>query len=801
MSELRFALRSIARRPGFALLAGLSLAIGIGANAAIYSVIDAVMLRPMPGVARAERLVSVVSDSVSYPAYRDFRDSSRSLTGVVGFQHRDVSILANEGARVGVAGIVSGNFFGVLGTPALVGRTLQPSDDTPQSEATVAVISHRFWQQRFAAAADAVGQTVRVNGVSFRIVGVAPAGFRGATLRNAPDLWVPVHAWPALATGGQRRLELENRNWGWILVAGRLGDGVSIAEAEAELNVIAAREPGFRPEDAVRVRLAPAGAAAAGGGDRRDLSRFLALLAGIVGVALLMACANVANLMMVRVTGRRRELAIRLAVGAGRARIVRLLLAESFVLSVASGGVALLAAAWVMDLFRTYTLPGGIPLADLNLRFDMRFVLVALGLSLGAGLVFGLAPALHSSRGDMLASLKDTPPPYGGHAAGRQALVGIQVALCLILLAGAALFVRSVRVTLGADLGFDVNHIASVTVSPQLERYDAARTRQVLGEIRERLQRLPGVKGASWTALLPLTGDRMRESVDIEGRPRLPRDQRSVRLNAVGAGYFGAMGIPMRAGRDFADSDGPSQRLVAIVNETMAKRFWNGSPIGARVQMMNATFEIVGVAADATYEELGLGPVTHIYVALAQAPESTAASLILRTERQPGAVLAAIREATAAVARDLPASEPGTFRERFAAILMPQRFAAALLSLFGSAALSLAAVGIYGVTAYTVARRTREIGIRLALGAARRDVLRVVIAGTIWPVAAGAVAGLGTAALLAPVAARFLPGIRALDPIAFVVAPLVLLVLALASTAVPLSRAFAIDPASALRTE
>ena len=549
------------------------------------------------------------------------------------------------------------------------------------------------------------------------------------------------------------------------------------------------------------MRLAPAGAAAAGGNARQDLSRFLAMLAAIVGVALLMACANVANLMMIRLTGRRRELAIRLAIGAARVRIIRLLLAESLVLSALSGAVALLAAAWVMELFRTYTLPGGIPLADLNLRFDGRFVLVALALSLGAGIAFGLAPAVQSSRGDMVGALKDTPAPFAGHSAGRQALVALQVALCLVLLAGAGLFVRSVRVTLGADLGFDVNHIASITVMPQLERYDAARTQQVFAEIRERVRRLPGVTAASWAAILPLSGDRMRESVDIVGRAPLPRDQRAVRFNVVGAEYFRAMGIPMRAGRDFAADDGPSRPLVAIVNETMATRFWNESPIGAQVKLLGMTFEVVGVAADATYETLGLEPVTHIYVALAQAPEAMAASLVVRTEGPPSAVMGAIREATALVARDLPASQPGTFRERFAALLMPQRFAATLLSLFGAAALALAAVGIYGVTAYTVARQTREIGIRLALGAARRDVVRLVVAGTIPPVIAGAAAGLGAAALLAPTVARFLPGIQPLDPLAFLLAPVALLVLAAASTAVPLSRAFAIDPASALRME
>jgi ABC-type antimicrobial peptide transport system permease subunit len=293
----------------------------------------------------------------------------------------------------------------------------------------------------------------------------------------------------------------------------------------------------------------------------------------------------------------------------------------------------------------------------------------------------------------------------------------------------------------------------------------------------------------------------MRETVDIAGRPPLPRDQRSIRFNVVGASYFTAMGIPLRAGRDFADTDGPSAPLVAIVNETMAKRLWSGSPLGSRVQVMNATFEVVGVAADATYEELGLEPVTHIYVALAQSPEARSASLVVRTEGSPASVIGAIRDTTSLVARDLPVSEPGTFRDRFAAILMPQRFAATLLSLFGAAALSLAAVGIYGVAAYTVARQTREIGIRLALGAARRDVVRVVIAGMIPPVALGAAAGLGAAALLAPTVARFLPGIQPLDPMAFLITPIALLVLAVAATAVPLSRAFAIDPASALRME
>ena len=578
------------------------------------------------------------------------------------------------------------------------------------------MIGHQLWSTRFGRA-DLADTTITLNGATFRVVGVAPAGFRGALLAEAPDVWIPIHAWPLIATANERSLQLERRGWGWITLIARLRPEASPRQAEDEINAIA-RQDSSLSSSSTPPRLETASlAAAAGGRQHDDVSRFLMLLAGIVGFALLMACANVANLMLVRISGRRRELAIRQALGAAPSRIVRLLLAEGLLLAAVSSVIALLATAWAMDLFRGILLPGGIRLDQLDVRFDGRLMSVALGLATATGIVFSLMPALQAARIHVVDALKETPSRFRSRLSARQVLVAVQVAVCLLLLAGAALFLRSVRATLRSNVGFDINHVATAGVAPQLQRYDGPRTQRLFAAARARVLADPRVRGASWAALLPLTGDRMRETVTVEGYDRPANDSRAVRFN----------------GR----------------SDTDAVSAW----------------------------------------------------FIVRGDGDTAALLPAVQDALTAAAPDLPVVEPGLLRDRLADLLMPQRFAGTLLSLFGIAATVLAGVGIYGVTAFSVARRTREIGIRVALGAAGADIVRLIVTGVLRPIGAGAVAGLVAAAIAAQLIARFLQGISPLDPVAFGLTALALLLIAVAATWMPLHRALAVDPSVALRAD
>jgi len=801
IDDLRQAIRGLVKAPGFSLIAIATLALGIGANAAVYSVIDAVLLRPLPRVAAPERLAGVVSDVISYPLYRDLRDQSHSFSGLAAFQGRRVSISGVGPATLVTAAVVSGNYFEVLGVRSTLGRTIQPSDDEPTGDPAVAVVSHRLWRERYGAAPEAIGRNIVVNNIPLHIVGVLPPDFRGVNLGDFPDVWTPIHVWPRLATG-RRPPDLGNRGWDWAWAFGRLRDGVAIDAAEAELNVIEARTHSAQSAPNDRLALAPVASAAVGGRNHSDISRFVALLAGIVGFALLMACANVAHLMIVRATRRSRELAIRRAIGASPRRILSLLVGESVILSLVAVGFALLLAAWGIELFRGFTLPGGIALDSLELRFDIRLLMVSTGLALLTGTLFGVAAARHASRANVLSNLKDGPMGAPGRARLRQALVAIQIATCLLFLAGAALFIRSVQSTMATTVGFDIDHLAAAGVAPSMQRYDRSRAQQFFRDARHRILADPRIAAATWAVIVPLSGDRQRESVDVDGYQPQRDESRSVRFNGVGPDYFKTMGIPILSGRDFADADRPGAPLAVVVNQTMADRYWSGrAPIGGRVHLLDQAFTVVGVAADSTYESLNLPPAPHVYAALAQYPEVPDVAMIVRTHGPSVEAVPILREVLASTAPDVPVSTPSTMLEQFAAILMPQRFAATLLSVFGLAALALAAVGVYGVTAYLVAQRAREIGVRVALGAMPGDIVRLALAGTATPIVAGAVGGFAAAAGLARLASGFLPGVSPFDPTAFAWTAAALGMLSVAATLVPVRRALRIDPAEALRAD
>jgi predicted permease len=805
MDDIRQALRGLVRSPGFSLVAVVTLALGIGANSAIFSIVDAVVMRPLPVVRDADRVVALVTDTVSYPVYRDFRDGTTAFDGFAGFQQRPLGLTAGARTDVVRAVVASGNYFEVLGITPALGRLMSANDDTPAAP-SVAVISYSAWQQRFGGNPGVVGTRVLLNGTPFEIVGVTAAGFKGVALSDSPELWITINAWPRVGTGNYARLNIENRNWGWVAVFGRLRPGVTAGQATAALQVVQDRiRAADRRNPPLDIRLSPLAAASTGLGDSRaTLVRFLAMLAGMVGATLLLACANVANLLLVRGARRRREIAIRQAIGASRSRILRLVLAESVILSTVGGIVAVFVAAWSFDLLQSFELPGGVSIATLPIHFDVRTLGMTALLSLATALGFGLLPALRASAAPVVDTLKKEAVAAASQRL-RQVLIGVQIAVCLLLLACAGLFVHSLMSTFSANLGFDLDHVAAATVDPSLQRYDAARTQRLYDQARERLLSNPRVVGASWVAILPLSGDRISESFVLDpGRSAPPErgQQRTVRANAVGAGYFQAMGIPILEGRDFAAEDNHSRGPVAVVSRAFARRYSPGaSVIGHRIEILERTAEIVGVAEDSTYEQLWSQPVPFVYLPIAQAPEPMAATLVARTPGDARALLPALREALGASASDVPIFDTFVLRDQLAAILMPQRFAATLLTLLGALAMVLAAVGIYGVTAYAVAQRTREIGIRMALGAGARDIARLVLAGVARPVVAGLIVG-GIAAVAAGRAlGSFLYNVGMLDAASFGIACAGVCAAVLIAALLPSRRAIAIDPAQSLRTE
>jgi predicted permease len=802
--------RTLRHRPGLTAAAVLSLALGLGAGTAIYSLVDTTLLHPLP-VEEPARLAAITSANLSYPTYRDFRDQSRAFSGLAcaGWRGLTLAKAAGEPALVR-AEVVSGNYFDVLGVRAVRGRSFLPADDTPGAP-PVAVIGEVLARQLGSGAS--VGRTLVLNGQPFTVVGVAPSAFRGIRLSQPADLWIPIHAWPRAATGRLATLGLDQRGWSWLGVFGRLAPGISLARAEANLGVLARQQlrvyPGEMGEG-FTAKLGPLTAAAAGPGSRGGLLGFFGLLAALVGIALGVACANVANLLLVQAVERRREMGIRVALGAGRWRLVRQLFAESTLLSLLGGAAALPVAIGALHLLARFELPGGISPG----RFGVSGVALAPGafgfaflLALATGLLFGLAPALQASRPDPAAVLQDRSG--GGARTGsrlRDLLAAAQIALCLPLLIGAGLFLRSLEKSLAADPGFTVDRVALAGLDLGLARYTAPQAAAFRHDLAQRLAASPGVLSASWAALVPIDPDSEEESLEVEGYRPGPGEERSVDMNFVAPGYFRTMGIPLLAGRDFADADaeGRTAARVAVVSRAMARRYWPGQdPIGRTLRVLGERTTVVGVAEDARYHSLADTPGPYLYLAIAQNPvEAGLGSLsLLVPAGAPAAVLPAVRRAVHDLDRKLPITRAETLAEHLGALLLPQRFAATLLNALGFLTLVLAAVGIYGIVAYAVGRRTREIGVRMALGAGMGEILRLVVGGGALRIGLGLAAGLGAAAAVTRLAARFLYGVSATDPLSFGGAALLLAAVALAATWLPARRAARIDPSVALRSE
>jgi len=814
--DLRYSWRTLLRNPALAAAAGLSLALGVGANTTMFTLINTLFLNPLP-VARPSELVAVFTlDAnnptrfgnllpLSIPNLVDFRAHSDVLTDLAGYSGPLPLSLATQGAPERVfAQIVTGNYFDVLGITPAAGRFFTTAEDRTPGTHPVVVIGNGFWQRRFGADPAAIGRTITLNRQTFTIVGVAPEGFKGVTSLFGPELWLPSMMVPQVLPK-QFGDWLHDRGAMAFMTAGRLKPGVSRLQAEARLKMIAhALEREYPEANKGRsVSLLPLTEAAIFPGMRSALLLGGAVLMAIVGLVLLIACSNVANLLLARATARRQEIAVRLALGAGRRRLLRQLLTESVVLGLGGGAAGLVLGYWGRNLLWSCR-PAVVANNFVELRFNAPVFAFTFVLSIASGIVFGLVPALRASRPDLVGVLKeDTPASSGGRRTGRlrAALVIGQVALSLVALVVAGLFLRNVQQAFAIDLGYDAKPIAVVSANPGQAGYDQPRAEQFYRAAREMVSRLPGVASTSWASNQPLWASLYRRIV-VDGRESQGKgDALLVLVNTVDVDYFKTMAVGVKAGREFTAADRAGSLPVALVNETMAARYWpNEDPVGRqfRFDTDRSPRQIIGVVKTIKYQTIGEPPQPAMFVPLAQ-NYSDAMVLYVRATRDPAAMLKTVQREMRRLDAEVPLENPATVIEVIDQSLWMMKIAAGLLAVFGALALVLASVGLYGILAYAVGQRQREIGLRMALGADRRSVLRLVLGEAAALVAIGVAAGLVLAAAASRAMSSLLFGLSAVDPSAFGGASAILVLVALVAAYLPARRASRLDPFRALR--
>jgi putative ABC transport system permease protein len=816
--DLRFALRMLVKTPGVTAIALLSLALGIGANTTIFTVINAVFLSPLP-VRDPEQIVGIYSTSArdataggrfngflpfSYPNYKDLRDRNRVFSGLLAYTFSQLNLSGRGDPEQVNAILASGNYFDVLGVQPALGRGFLPEEDSGQGS-RVAVIGYGLWQRRFGADRSVLGQTITLSGRPFTVIGVAPPGFHGTNLGFANDVWVPITLFPELMPPGMREL-FEHRGVRAFLVLGRLASGVSFRQTADQVAAIGEQLRQEYPEmnkdrGATVVSLAEA---TSDPNQRGVLIMAGALLMAMVGLVLVIACLNLANLLLARATARRREIAIRISVGAGRGRIVRQLLTESLVLSLVGGALGLALAAWCRDLLWSFR-PAFLPETSLTLSLDGRVLAFTLGLSLLSGLLFGLAPALQASRNNLVSALKlDAAPIGGGRRFGlRNVLVVVQVGLSLVALSAAGLCLRSLLNAQRVELGFPTDHLMLLSFSPGAQGYDEGRGAALYRQVIETVSTLPGVRSASLAESPPLlpNGPLRRVFTEEQDAANLSNGV-LLGTNDVAPGFFETLGLPIVRGRAFTEADRSGVQRVVVMNETIASQLWPGKdPIGMRIHFSidpKISWEVVGVARDSKYGSLGEAPQPYLYLPAEQ--EYVAGMfLVVRTEGAPDSMLQPVRRAVQALDSSLPLTGLQTFDEVLGASLWASRMGAVLLGLFGLLALVLAGAGLYGVMAYVVGRRTREIGIRMALGAQPGDVMRLVLGQGVALSAAGVLVGLGAAWAVGRVFSSLLFDVSAADPVVLGTIVGVLLAVTVLASYVPARKAMRVQPVVALK--
>jgi len=821
VQDVRYALRGLRKSPGFALIAVLTLALGIGANTAIFTVVNAVFFHPVP-VSDPRNLVELFTVDQrrmiglgennnfenSFPNAQDVQRRAQSFSGVAIYTFAQVSMTINGQPGQYLSQLVSGNFFDVLGVRAAMGRTFRPEEDAEAGAGPVVVLNHGFWERRFGSNPNVVGQSVLLNGQGFTIIGIAPRGFNGTNVIGGPDMWIPMSMHDQILTGFVKSLFNERRYLGFSVVA-RFKDGVHPEQARAELRAIASDlEQAFPLANKGRsFTFQPLLESSIDPNQRGQFQRAGVFLTVVVGIVLVIACFNIANLLLARASGRKREISIRLAIGASRGRIITQLLTEALVLALAGGALGLGLALLGRDLMWKFRPP---QLADsgLDLSLDSHVLFFTLLVALGTGLIFGLAPALQSSRPDLVAELKERAgnDPHRGRRwfTLRDFLVVAQVTFCLICLVGAGLLLVSLRNAHQIDPGFDTQNLAMMSFDLGAMNYDAARAREFERRALEMAQNTPGVKSAAMANVVPLFNGGFGRTLFREGEDTNNGQSGQVaQVGVVSPEYLAAMGIPLVRGRGFDSGVRENTLRVAVINETAAREIWpNEDPIGKRFRFFrdNDSTQVIGVMRDSKYNTLGEDPRPYIYTALIQNPQP-AVTLFFRTQGDPRTVLSGLRARVQEMDRNLPITNVWPIGEVISQSLWTASFGASLLTVFALIAMTLCAVGIYGVVGYSVGQRVREFGIRLALGAQPGDVLLMVLRRSAMIMGVGIVAGLLAAFLLARFITAFLYGVNASSPLAFIVMALVLAAVGALASYIPARRAARVDPMVALHYE
>ena len=814
--DLRYGVRMLVKSPGFTAVAVLSLALGIGANTAIFSLINAVLFAPLP-VEKPSELVQVAMTDERNPGnlplshlnFKDLRAQNEVFTGMAAVSFAGVNYSAGNGEPEQIAvRVVTSNYFTVLGIPPVMGRGFLPEEEDHATP--VAVVSDGFWERSLGRDPQIVGKTMVLNRIPFTIVGVARPDFTGVTLGQGPAAWVPMGMHAALQPGLDEFYDA--RRGLFLLAFGRLKPGVSLEQARANLKTIFGRLATEYPTDnkgrsATAVSLLDARLNPAGQGPN-ILVQISALLMTVVGIVLLIACANIANLLLARASKRRREVAVRLALGAKRARLVRQLLTESLLLAVLGGVAGLVVAYWTLQGLAAAQLPLPIRI-DTSMALEPRVLVFTTALALVTGVVFGLAPALQASKADVVTVLKDEIVPSAagkrglrGYFALRQILVVLQVALSLIALVASGLFLRSLNAQMRIDPGFQTSGVLVMTFNLGREGYTPERGQLFYRDVVERVEAVPGVEHAAMAQNAPLAGGLLR-SVFPEGADTTTRDRVLVQVNPIGPGYFETIGIPILRGRAITAEDTATSPKVVVVNQTMAQRFWpDQDPIGKRFKFFGDPeySTIVGVAKDSKYNGVAEDPTPYIYEALTQRYQP-AVTLHVRAKGDAAALTSAVRQAVLQIDPSLSVFNVRTLAEQVSQSLAPLRVNVILLGVFGVLALLLASIGLYGVASYSVSQRTREIGVRMALGASPSKVLALVLGRGAVLVGAGLVVGLVAALAVAGVMRALIVGIDPRDPLTFIATAVALGAVALFATWLPARRATRIDPLVALRTE
>lgn len=808
--DIRYAVRVLAKQPGFTLVVVLTLALGIGANTAIFSVVNAVILEPLP-FSESQRLVAVQGTDVhlgdmhrtlSYPDFADFRAQNRTLESV-GIFDRSTSTLTGSGEPLHIdASIVSANVFDILRAQPLLGRTFIASEDQPGTR--VAILSHHLWTSHFGASPDIVGRTIILDAKAYTVVGVMPASFQFLLTSQPPELWTTVGA--EMVGNGTDPPMTSERGAHFLSVIGRLKPGVSIDQANADANAIGASLEKQYPDSNGHLSLTVHPQIEAMVGDVRPV---LMMVLGAVGFLLLIACSNAANLLLARAAGRQREMAIRASMGAGRARVLRQLLTESVLLALAGGLLGLFLAVWGT------TLLASIPSLQIprmaQAGIDLRVLAFTLGVSVLTGVLFGMAPAWHASRFNLFLSLKE-----GGRASSdskrasraRNILVVAQVSLAVILLVGASLLVESMVHLTRQSPGFDPNGVMVFNLDLPDARYGKPEQSILFfRELLERVRAVPGVQSASAVLPLPMGDDIIRTSFEIEGRPVPKSEEPRVHFRIVAQDYIKTMRIPLISGRDFTPRDQRTAAQVVLINETMARRYFpNENPIGKHIKPGVADTgeekmrEIVGVVGDVHHRNLWQATDAECYVPYDQVALG-AMNIVVRAQGEPMSLLPAIREQVRAVDTELPVYKARDLRDYVEASVAQRKFTSMLVSVFAAAGLLLATVGLFGLISYSVEQRRNEIGIRVAVGAERGDIIGMVLRGGITLALAGVVVGLAGTLAISRVLKNQLFGVSATDPLTFIGVALVLIAVATAACYIPAWRAANADPLTALRNE